>query len=106
LVIGRTTITLIESVNKMENQNKIPNSLFLLSDIQAFCNYGIKEILIVKEPLHFVYPSGKPMIPHLLRCQGLAVVYYDFALGRLESGAPSTFAHFGYNKKEGKNDLV
>jgi len=28
------------------------------------------------------------MIPHLLRCQGFAVVYYGFALGRLESGAP------------------
>ena len=88
----------------MENQNKIPNLLFLLSDIQAFCNYGIKEILIVKEPLHFVYPSGKPMIPHLLRCQGLAVVYYDFALGRLESGAPSTFAQLGLYKISQKRD--
>jgi hypothetical protein len=32
------------------------------------------------------------MIPHLLRCQGFAVVYYGFTLGRLESGASSTFA--------------
>jgi hypothetical protein len=44
----------------------------------------------------FVYPPGKPMIPHLLRCQGFAVVYYDFALGRLESGASSTFAQLGF----------
>jgi len=35
------------------------------------------------------------MIPHLLRCQGLAVDYYGFALGRLESGASSTFAPLG-----------
>jgi len=36
------------------------------------------------------------MIPHLLCCQGLAVIYYSFALGRLESVAPSTFALLGY----------
>jgi len=36
------------------------------------------------------------MIPHLLRCQGLAVVYYGFTLGRLESGAPSAFAQLGF----------
>ena len=32
------------------------------------------------------------MPPHFLRCQGLAVNDYSFALGRLETGAPSTFA--------------
>jgi len=36
------------------------------------------------------------MPPHLLRCQGLAVADYSFALGRLEAGAPSTFAQLGY----------
>ena len=36
------------------------------------------------------------MIPHLLRCQGLAVKYYGFALGRLGSGAPSAFATTGF----------
>jgi hypothetical protein len=30
---------------------------------------------------HFVYPSGKPMPSHLLRCQGLAIDDYSFALG-------------------------
>jgi hypothetical protein len=25
--------------------------------------------------LHFVYPPGKPRIPHLLRCRGLAADY-------------------------------
>ena len=29
---------------------------------------------------HFVYPLGKPMTPHLLRYQGLAVDDYGFAL--------------------------
>jgi hypothetical protein len=43
--------------------------------------------------LHFIYPPGKPMPPHLLRCQGIAVGKYSFILGRLEAGAPSTFAH-------------
>jgi hypothetical protein len=33
------------------------------------------------------------MPPHLLRCRRLAVAYYSFTLGRLEAGAPSTFAH-------------
>ena len=37
------------------------------------------------------------MIPHLLRCQGLAVIYYGFALRRLESEAPSAFALLRYN---------
>ncbi len=50
--------------------------------------------------------SGKLMPPHLLRCQGLAVDDYSFALGRLtersgdpasgEAGAPSTFAQLGF----------
>jgi len=43
------------------------------------------------------------MMPHLPRCQGLAVVYYDFALGRLESGSPSTFAQLGYHIKVSVN---
>jgi len=33
--------------------------------------------------LHFIYPEGKPMAPHLLCCQGFAVDDYSFALGRL-----------------------
>jgi hypothetical protein len=36
------------------------------------------------------------MAPHLQRCQGLAVADYSFTLGRLEAGAPSTFAHLGF----------
>jgi len=45
---------------------------------------------------HFVYPAGKPIIPHLFRYQGLAVVYYGFALGCLGSGPFSAFAQLGY----------
>jgi hypothetical protein len=37
---------------------------------------------------HFVYPSGKPMIPHLLRYQGFEVYEYDFALEALNLGHP------------------
>jgi hypothetical protein len=29
---------------------------------------------------HFIYPAGKPGIPHLLRCRGFAVKYYSFTL--------------------------
>ena len=36
------------------------------------------------------------MPPHLQRCQGFAVAYYSFTLGRLEAGAPSTFAQSGF----------
>src|SRR4030042_5618359 len=44
---------------------------------------------------HVFYPEGKPMMSHLLRCQGLAVKYYGFALGRLGSGASLVFATTG-----------
>jgi hypothetical protein len=52
----------------------------------------------LKSFFHFVYPSGKPMPPHLLRCQGLAVDDYSFALERLEAGTPSTFAQLGLKR--------
>ena len=42
-----------------------------------------------KEKNHrFVYPSGKPRIPHVLRCQGLAVAHYSFALDALDLQHP------------------
>jgi hypothetical protein len=40
------------------------------------------------------------MIPHLLRCQGFAVVYYGFTLGRLGPGASSTFAQLRYTDED------
>ena len=36
------------------------------------------------------------MMSHLLRCQGLAVKYYGFVLGRLGSGASLVFATTGF----------
>jgi hypothetical protein len=45
----------------------------------------------------FCLPFGKADATQLLRCQGLAVDDYSFALGRLEAGATSTFAQLGYN---------
>jgi hypothetical protein len=36
------------------------------------------------------------MTPHLLRCQEFAVAYYGFTLGRLGSGASSTFHQLGF----------
>jgi hypothetical protein len=38
--------------------------------------------------LDFVYLTGKPMTPHLLRYQGLAVNDYGFALDALNMGHP------------------
>jgi hypothetical protein len=43
--------------------------------------------IIIKQS-HFVYPAGKPIIPHLLRYQGFAVVHYSFTLDALYLGHP------------------
>jgi hypothetical protein len=53
----------------------------------------------------FFYPKGKPRMPHLLRCQGLAVKYYGFALGRLGSGTSSVFATTGTINHKSSNQL-
>jgi len=37
-------------------------------------------ILKTAKSSHFIYPTGKPRIPHLLRCRGFAVKYYSFTL--------------------------
>jgi hypothetical protein len=33
-------------------------------------------VAVLRKYFHFVYPLGKPMSPHLLGCQGLAVDDY------------------------------
>jgi hypothetical protein len=38
--------------------------------------------------LRLVYPSGKPITPHLLRFQGFAVAHYSFTLDALDLGHP------------------
>ena len=60
----------------------------------------------LKKIFQFVYPSGKPISPHLLCCHGLAVANYSVALGRLternvdpatggKAEATSAFAQLG-----------
>ena len=39
--------------------------------------------------------DGKADGAHLLRCQWIGVGHYTLNIGRLEAGAPSTFAHSG-----------
>jgi hypothetical protein len=48
---------------------------------------------------HVVYLGGKPMIQHLLRCQGLGVAYYGLTLGRLGFAVPSAFATLGSSEE-------
>jgi len=43
-----------------------------------------------------VYPSGKPRIPHLLRCQGFAAGYYSVTLGALDLRHPRFLQHWGW----------
>jgi hypothetical protein len=47
-----------------------------------------REILEQRFVWSVVYPSGKPMIPHLLRYQGFAVNYYSFTLDALDLRHP------------------
>jgi len=44
---------------------------------------------------YFVYLSGKPRIPHLLRYQGLAVGDYGFVLDALNLGGILDFRSYG-----------
>ena len=46
----------------------------------------INEIYIYLKKSYFVYLSGKPMIPHLPRYQGLAVDDYGFTLDASNMG--------------------
>jgi hypothetical protein len=46
------------------------------------------EIKTKPQKRRVVYPSGKPMIPHFLRCQGFAVAYYGFTLDALDLQHP------------------
>jgi hypothetical protein len=46
---------------------------------------GILKSFLIR-PL--VYPSGKPMMPHLLRCQGFGVDYYSLNLDALDLQDP------------------
>ena len=86
----------------MEKQHKTPKLMLFLPIGRFFTTLAPVKYKLPKKRLHFVYPSGKPMIPHLPCCQGFAVIYHGFALGRLESEAPSTFALLGYKAISGE----
>jgi hypothetical protein len=51
--------------------------VFILIAVLEFIAGGI---LKAGKSSHFIYPSGKPRIPHLLRCRGFAVKCYTFTL--------------------------
>ena len=52
--------------------------------------------IIIKQS-HFVYPVGKPIIPHLRRYQGFAVVHYSITLDALYLGHPRLSLNRGNN---------
>jgi len=52
------------------------------------------ERYIILHRSHCVYPAGKPIMLHLLRCQELGIAYYSLIV----SGAFSTFAQLGFNE--------
>jgi len=43
---------------------------------------------VIPKQSHLVYPAGKPIIPHLRRYRGFAVVYYSVTLDALYLGHP------------------
>jgi len=46
------------------------------------------EIRLASKICHFFYPTGKPRMLHLLRCQGFAVAHYGFTLAALHLQHP------------------
>jgi len=63
--------------------------------LSGFLEFTASDIEITEKNSQVVYPPGKPMTPHLLRCQGLGVDDYSQTLERLEAAASSTFATLG-----------
>ena len=65
-----------------------PFFAIFLSD---FVEFTVSDIQKTKKTSHVVYPSGKPMIPHLLRYQDLAVDDYSCGLDALDLRYPRLF---------------
>jgi len=63
--------------------------------LSAFLEFTASDIEKTRKKSQVVYPPGKPMTPHLLRCQGFGVANYSQTLERLEAAASSTFATLG-----------
>jgi hypothetical protein len=55
---------------------------FIFNALLEFTPGGI---LKAGKSSHFIYPPGKPRIPHLLRCRGFAVKYCKLHPRRLRS---------------------
>jgi len=80
---------------KGSKKQQQPVSARFLNDFMEFTAGDIQKTRKLEKG-HVVYPSGKPMILHLLRSQGFGVAYYSLTLGRLVSTAPSAFATLGF----------
>jgi len=75
------------SVSKMRNSFNTFNLWHKSSAQLHFENPSMNKIYIINRS-HFVYLPGKPIIPHLRRCQGFAVVHYSVTLDALYLGHP------------------
>ena len=73
-------------VNKMGKIFYVFDLLLALVDSDVFLELFYKRDINLLKKSHFVYLSGKPRIPHLLRYQGLAVDDCGFALDALNLG--------------------
>jgi hypothetical protein len=62
-----------KTINNTFNSSMAMFQEFTPGDIQKF-----------NKKCHIFYPTGKPVIFHFLRYQGLAVSYYSFTLDALE----------------------
>jgi hypothetical protein len=70
---------------KGSQKQQQPFFAIFLSD---FVEFTVSDIQKTKKTSHVVYPSGKPMIPHLLRSQGIGVNYYSLTLDALHLQHP------------------
>jgi hypothetical protein len=75
------------------------NNIEPVCDIKAVLSNSPNVSSNTSKKIVLLYPMGKPMLLHLLRCQGIAVADYSFTLGRLETAASSTFATSGFTLK-------
>jgi len=76
------------SVNKMLTNIKRIKNTGCEYAINLLRKNGDRRVIIRCLFHHFVYPTGKPMIPHLLCYQGLAVDDYGFALDAADMEYP------------------
>ena len=66
-----------------------------MNKLTAYLEFDKNKLRIKHKIASNFYPSGKPRAQHLLCCQGFAVKFYSFSLGRLEAVALSAFETLG-----------